>query len=70
MQVVDDVARLVQRLGLTDVVHELAARLLLDKINQRVQTIVGEAATHNLAVLIAVLKQREDVAHLVVKRRI
>jgi hypothetical protein len=33
VQVVDDVARLVQRLGLTDVVHELATRLLLDKIN-------------------------------------
>jgi hypothetical protein len=70
MQIVDDVARLVQRLGLTDVVHELATRLLLDKINQRVQTIVGEAPTHYLAVLIAVLKQREDMAHLVVKRSI
>ena len=70
MQVVDDVARLVQRLGLTDVVHELATRLLLDKINQRVQTIVGKAATHYLAILIAVLKQRENMAHLVVKRSI
>jgi hypothetical protein len=70
VQVVDDVARLVQRLSLTDVVHELATRLLLDKINQRVQTIVGEASTHYLAVLIAVLKQREDMAHLVVKRSI
>ena len=67
MKVIDNEARLVQRLGLTDVVDELCASLLLDKLNKRVQTIIGKASTYNLAVLIAILKQREYMAHLVVK---
>lgn len=68
MEVVDDVAGLVEGLGLADVVHELAARLLLDEVDDRVQTVVRKTTTHHLAVLVAALKQREDVAHLVAER--
>ncbi len=68
MEVVDDVAGLVEGLGLAHVVHELAPRLLLDEVDDRVETVVRETTTHHLAVLVATLKQREDVAHLVAER--
>ena len=68
VEVVDDVAGLVEGLGLTDVVHELAPRLLLDEVDDRVETVVRKTTTHHLAVLVAALEQREDVAHLVVER--
>jgi hypothetical protein len=68
VEVVDDVAGLVERLGLTDVVDELAARLLLDEVDDRVETVVCEAPTHHFAVLVAALEQRQNMAHLVVKR--
>ena len=68
VEVVDDVAGLVEGLGLTDVVDELAPRLLLDEVDDRVETVVRKTTTHHLAVLVAALEQREDVAHLVVER--
>ena len=67
VEVVDDVAGLVEGLGLTDVVDELAPRLLLDEVDDRVETVVRKTTTHHLAVLVAALEQREDVAHLVVE---
>jgi hypothetical protein len=68
VEVVDDVAGLVEGLGLADVVHELAPRLLLDEVDDRVETVVRKTTTHHLAVLVATLKQRQDVAHLVAER--
>ena len=67
VKVVDNEARLVERLGLTDVVHELVARLLLDELNQSVESLVGEASTHDLAILGAALEERQDMVHLVVE---
>ena len=48
-------------------VHELVARLLLDELNQSVESLVGEAATHDLAVLVAALEKRQDMVHLIVE---
>lgn len=64
MKVVDDVAFFVERLGLTDVVHEIVALLILDFSDKRVKAIICLPAAYNLAVRVTILKHRNYVLQL------
>lgn len=64
MKVVNNEAGYVERLGLTDVKHEMVASLILDCFDKRVKAIICMAATYNLAVRKPIVKNRQNVLQL------
>lgn len=64
MEVVDNEARFVERFGLTHVVSEPAASPHLNYLDELVKSVVRKTSTHYFAVLVPVLKNREDVLQL------